>query len=572
MDPLIGQIIDNYKIIEVIGRGGMGVVFKAMDMSLEKIVALKMIDPFLARDENFLKRFKTEAKALAKLENRNIVAVYALRETPKGLFMVMEYVPAKTVSELMRDEGKHSIKEIILIVNQLLNAIGHAHSVGVIHRDIKPNNILLCDDGTVKVMDFGLAKVAQDHGAQSTVTYAAAGTLYYMSPEQIKGLKNVDTRSDIYSIGMSIYEMLTGRVPFDKSESEYEIQKQIIEGNIPPTTKYNPHIPKQLNKFVMKAIDKDADKRHQNIQEMIKELSSIVPEEETGDDKTRLVLDNTSVKEYAADKSRKKKIIIGTSMVIALCIVIVSLFIFFQGKEDEIKPQTNNTSKPGTIEDFPHNLFITTDPVGATVLLNGKNVGVTPYFKDSLKLTNYSVTLSLAGYEKWSDPKYSLKTGANTIDAKLKPIVERESGLLILKMEPAGAIFVDNKKYTTDNNGMIRVQVSAGTHNVLFDHPAYGKKKTTVNVESNQSKELTCYFRQRLNIQSLNKNGDAFWGMIHINDINTGKTTPGDTLLGPGTYNITVKKLGYRTVEGDQVVTISPVFDFRTRSMVFHLE
>src|SRR5690606_15062396 len=133
-----------------------GVVFKAMDLNLEKLVALKMIDPFLARDENFLKRFKTEAKALAKLENINIVSVYALRETEFGLFMVMEYVSAKTISEWIREKGRFNLSETKAISMQVLNAIGHAHKVGIIHRDIKPNNILLCEDGTVKVMDFGL--------------------------------------------------------------------------------------------------------------------------------------------------------------------------------------------------------------------------------------------------------------------------------------------------------------------------------------------------------------------------------------------------------------------------------
>ncbi|QQS36574.1 MAG: serine/threonine protein kinase [Ignavibacteriales bacterium] len=572
MDPLIGQIIDNYKIIEVIGRGGMGVVFKAMDMNLEKIVALKMIDPFLARDSNFLNRFKTEAKALAKLENRNIVAVYALRETPVGLFMVMEYVHGLTVSEQMRESGKYSAKETIAITNQLLNAINHAHAVGVIHRDIKPNNILLCEDGTVKVMDFGLAKVAQEHSSQATATHAAAGTLYYMSPEQIKGLKNVDTRSDIYSIGMSVYEMLAGRVPFDKSESEYEIQKQIIEGKIPPPIRFNPLIPKQLNRFVMKAIDKDADKRYQTVSEMIKDLSSIVPEESSDEEKTRLVLDNTSIKQYTEEKSKKKNIYIWISSAAAVCIVVVSLFLLLNSEEVKPEPPKEKKQLQGSFETVPPNLFITSNPVGANVILNDENVGVTPFFRDSLKTETYKVSLSLAGYEKWSDANYTLKPGANTIDIRLKPIIERGSGVLLLKTENGGTITVNNKKQTVDNNGSVRVQVPTGTHNIEFSHPVYGSKKSTIKIDSDQSKELTCYFRQRINIQSLNKNGDAFWGTIYINNVNTGKTTPGDTLLGPGTYNITVKKAGYKTTETDQVVKISPSFEFRPRSMVFHLE
>ncbi len=377
MDSMIGQVVDNYKIIEVLGRGGMGVVFKAMDINLEKIVALKMIDPFLAKDENFLRRFKTEAKALAKLENPNIVSVYALRETEFGLFMVMEYVQAKTISERLRDNGKFSIKDTVAILNQILNAIGHAHKVGVIHRDIKPNNILLCDDGTVKVMDFGLAKVVHDHGSQSTVTQAAAGTLYYMSPEQIKGLKNVDNRSDIYSIGMSVYEMLAGRCPFDKSESEYTIQKQIVDGKIPSPLKYNPLIPKQLLKFMLKSIDKDADKRFQNIEEMILALNQINIEDETENDKTRIItsFEKSEIKQTPKKKPANKFYLIGAGTIF---ILLLLYFLVFNTKEKVEVPQ-----KPLTEVDTLSNLSITSNPSGAAVFINDKNYGTTPLSLDS---------------------------------------------------------------------------------------------------------------------------------------------------------------------------------------------
>ena len=274
MDSLIGKTVDNYRILEVLGRGGMGVVFKALDTSLEKIVALKMIDPFLARDENFVRRFKTEAKALAKLENQNIVGVYALRETESGFFMVMEYVESQPLSQYLQENGPFNITDTISITKQLLNAIGHAHKVGVIHRDIKPSNILLCENGKIKVTDFGLAKVVEAKGPSSTVTQARAGTLYYMSPEQVKGLKNVDSRSDLYSLGISIYEMIAGRVPFDKTDSDFTIQKKIVEGEIPSPVKFNSAIPKKLTKIISKSIDKDPAKRYQTAEEMFADIEN----------------------------------------------------------------------------------------------------------------------------------------------------------------------------------------------------------------------------------------------------------------------------------------------------------
>lgn len=578
MDTIIGQKIDNYKIIDVIGRGGMGVVYKATDMNLEKTVALKMIDPFYARNESFLKRFRTEAIALAKLENKNIVSVYALRETDNGLFMVMEYVDAKTVSEWLKEKGVLSIDETIKIVRQLLNAINHAHKVGVIHRDIKPNNILLCEDGTVKVMDFGLAKLIQEHGEQSTVT-KTAGTLYYMSPEQIKGSK-IDNRSDIYSIGMTIYEMLTGRTPFDKGAGEYNIQKQIIEGKIESPEKYNPGIPKSLVKFIMKAIDKNPEKRFQNINEMLSELYRFETVERPSEDKTKIILDNIP---SPGNNEKKKKMIIYTSLALTI-VLLFSAYIFFMKPFNNEKENSvdNNVSENTLLKDNRvnennikfANLSIDSNPGGAIVLIDNKIVGKTPFLKDSLAIKNYSISLRKAGYKDWLEPKYHVTFGDNNILANLIPEaapVETKS-VLILNAIPSADIFVDKNKIASGTSEIIRSSVTAGQHKIKFVNSEFGTKELTLNLNNHQSKSITCYFRQQINIQSLNVKGEAFWGTIYINGKNTGKTTPGDTLLGPGTYRITVKKTGYKTVEEDAVLNISPTFELKTHSLVFHLK
>jgi eukaryotic-like serine/threonine-protein kinase len=365
MESLIGKTIDNYRILEVIGRGGMGVVFKALDDNLEKIVALKMIDPFLARDENFVRRFKTEAKALARLENPNIVGVHALRNTEAGLFMVMEYVESQPLSNYLRDNGPFNIKDAISILKQLLNAIGHAHEVGVIHRDIKPSNILLCDNGKIKVTDFGLAKVVQQKSGASTVTQARAGTLYYMSPEQIKGLKNVDIRSDLYSLGMTVYEMLTGRVPFDKTDSDFTIQRQIVDGEIPSPVKFNSAIPKRMIKIIQKSINKEPEKRYQSANEMLKDIlefeKNILEErKEKVKDKVR---DKTFIKEVKVERKKKtlKPVIILSSITIS---VLVGVFFLINSNERE-NPKSALLS-------------IVTTPEKAEILLNNNPIGESP--------------------------------------------------------------------------------------------------------------------------------------------------------------------------------------------------
>lgn len=576
METIVGQVIDNYKIIEVIGRGGMGVVFKALDLNLEKTVALKMIDPFVAQDENFLKRFKTEAKALARLDNRNIVNVYALRETEHGLFMVMEYVPALTISEWLREKSRFSVKETIDITSQILNAIEHAHKIGVIHRDIKPNNILLREDGNVKVMDFGLAKVAQDHGSQATVTHTAAGTLYYMSPEQIKGLKNVDKRSDIYSIGMTIYEMLAGRVPFEKTDSEFSIQKQIVDGEIPSPLQYNPNIPRELVKFVIKAIDKNPEKRFQNIAEMKTALAGI---KYTGNRDVTKVISNYDVKpetDYEGIKKsgKNKKLLIGVS---AAAVAVILLFSFIFLSQDRNGEENISTNNDRTSEATPGikkaKLNIISDPSGATVLLNNRVMGVTPLILDSLDISSYSIVLKLDGYEGWSNNDFSLKGGDNTISETLNQIPAAANSTLNLSMDVPGKIFLDGRGYSVDANQVLTRNLPSGGYKLRFVSENNANKQINVDLREESSKKIKCYFKRQVNVQSLNEAGDSFWGNIFINGNNTGIPTPGTITLEAGTHNITVKKTGYVTVENEQSVTISPSFNEEAPiNLVFHLK
>ena len=576
MEKLVGQVIDNYKILEIIGRGGMGVVFKAIDLSLEKVVALKMIDPLLAKDDNFLNRFKTEAKALARLENSNIVGVYALRDTEYGLFMVMEYVQARTISEWIREKGRFSSAETKEIARHFLKAIGHAHKVGVIHRDIKPNNILLCDDGTVKVMDFGLAKVVQDHGAQSTVTQIAAGTLYYMSPEQIKGLKNVDKRSDIYAIGMTIYEMLAGRTPFERSESEFSIQKQIVEGKIPPPSKYNPLISKAFVKMIMKAIEKDADKRYQTVPDMLAELENIQVDEQSIDDKTRVAFDpKTQMTKEPGKKSFRPVYIYSAVGFIIIAAIIAYLTIGLGEKKDsETDKDAQKTDTLLTTNNILASLSISSEPGGATVFLNEKNIGSTPIIVDSLKTDLYNIKVRLSGYEQWTANDYRLFEGMNNLQVPLKPVTSQTpaaTSSLVLKAEPEGTIFIGNRQVGSGKDA-IRSEVTAGNHTVKFVHPQFGEKLLNVDLSPNQTKNITCYFQQKVTIQSLNKSGDSFWGNIFINGENTNRTTPADMMLGPGTYRITVRKTGFKTVESDVVLNIQPAFELKNHPLVFHFE
>jgi TonB family protein len=288
MDSMIGKRIEPYEIQEVLGRGGMGVVYRARDTKLERDVAIKTMDIQYASDPNFLKRFQSEAKALARLQDPNIVSIFALLETPDGICIVMEYVKGTTLAKILIPQVALPISRVLKIFKQLMLALGHAHKEGVIHRDIKPANIMVGDDDRIKVTDFGLAKVKQEFA--TTATQGTAGTLYYMSPEQFRGLKQVDNRGDIYSAGMTLYECLTGKLPFGVDDSYFTIAQQVVHGQVPPPETMNLDIPGSLVAIVKKMIACEPKDRYQNAEEVTKDLEAFEKSgwvEETGRHKSR---------------------------------------------------------------------------------------------------------------------------------------------------------------------------------------------------------------------------------------------------------------------------------------------
>ncbi len=275
VSAMLGKVVDCYHIQAVLGKGGMGVVYKALDTSLDKVVALKVMNPLLVEDERFMRRFKSEAKALGRLQHPNVVSVFALRQVEHHVFIVMEYVDGPTVADLIRQRGPISWQHALPILQQTLGAIDYAHQEKIIHRDIKPHNILLTGDGVAKVTDFGLAKIQAAHSDSAVATKAGftGGTLYYMPPEQLEGLPNVDHRGDIYGLGMTYYEMLAGRTPFDKLSSEFAILKAIDAHDIPPLDELNEDVPEPLARIVMKALERYPDDRYQTAGEMLRAMA-----------------------------------------------------------------------------------------------------------------------------------------------------------------------------------------------------------------------------------------------------------------------------------------------------------
>jgi len=247
---MAGNIVGNYKIIDKIGEGGMGAVFKGVDLMLEREVAIKMLRPELARQPNVVERFRTEAVTLAKLNHPNVATLHSFFRQGDNFFMVMEFVRGETLDNVIRARGAMRCDQAVEFFCMALEGIDHAHKMGIIHRDIKPANMMLTETGSIKVMDFGIARVLGTD--RLTKTGHLIGTVEYMSPEQVRG-EETDARSDIYSLGILLYEMLTGRVPFN-STSEYELMRCQIENAPAPPRTFAPHIPLAVEQAIMRSL------------------------------------------------------------------------------------------------------------------------------------------------------------------------------------------------------------------------------------------------------------------------------------------------------------------------------
>ncbi|MBP3878179.1 MAG: Stk1 family PASTA domain-containing Ser/Thr kinase [Lachnospiraceae bacterium] len=259
-------LASRYEIVGRIGAGGMADVYKATDQKLNRNVAVKVMKPEFKSDSTFISKFRSEAQAAAGLANPNIVNVYDVGEDQGNYYIVMELVEGITLKEYIAKKGKLSVREATSIAIQVCMGLAAAHDQGIVHRDVKPQNIIISTDGKVKVTDFGIARAA----SSNTISANAMGSVHYSSPEQVRGGYS-DTRSDIYSLGVTLYEMVTGRVPFD-GETTVAIAIKHLQDEIEPPTKYTPDLPFALEQIIYKCTQKSVDRRYQSMNEVITDL------------------------------------------------------------------------------------------------------------------------------------------------------------------------------------------------------------------------------------------------------------------------------------------------------------
>jgi serine/threonine protein kinase len=317
---MIGKTISHYKILEKLGGGGMGVVYKAEDMKLKRTVALKFLPPDLIRDDEAKVRFIQEAQAASALEHNNICTIHEIDETEDGrLFIVMSCYAGATLKKKI-EQGPLEMENAVSITLQVVKGLLNAHQKGIVHRDIKPANVMITDDGVVKILDFGLAKLTGQ--TRITKTATTLGTIAYMSPEQSRG-ETVDQRTDIWSLGVMLYQLITGQLPF-KGEYEQAVVYSILNNDPEPIDNLRPDIPAEIQEIVQKSMQKDVEKRYQSVGDII----SILEAQKKKFDSSQFI----SPDQKKEHRRKRKKYVYAAMAVIIVSVIAFALFLWLDSR------------------------------------------------------------------------------------------------------------------------------------------------------------------------------------------------------------------------------------------------
>lgn len=335
---MVKMIADRYEVLSSLGEGGMADVFLAMDTILNRKVAIKILRGELSNDPIALVRFQREANAASKLNHPNVVDVYDVGEYQSKHYIVMEYVSGKTLKQLISQRGALHKEEAVNIMIQLTSAVEHAHENNIIHRDVKPQNVMVKDDGTVKMMDFGIA-LAHD-AVQLTQSDAVLGSAHYLAPETTRG-EPATNQIDIYALGIVFYELLTGSVPF-KGDNPVQIAMRHLREEVPSVKEFNPTLPQSIENIILKATAKNRQFRYKNAKEMLNDLHTcLLPEYQNeekcvfeGAQEPTVVMQSSAVKKEEADiakKNTKKKRNMIAAVGSVIAVIVLAVVVYFSG-------------------------------------------------------------------------------------------------------------------------------------------------------------------------------------------------------------------------------------------------
>jgi serine/threonine protein kinase len=348
VDPLVGETLGEFGIMELLGRGGMGAVYKARQASLDRLVAIKILPRAFSRDASFIERFSREARDAAAVNHPNIIQIYAVGEARGFQYIAMEIVDGESLAELLKREGRLAPERAIDMLKQVAAALARAHGAGIVHRDIKPSNILLAPDGLVKVADFGLAKRS---GTDVSVTHTGAlmGTPLYFPPEAARG-ERYDARSDLYSLGATFYHVLAGRPPFEGGNA-IELAVKHTEGQVPPLAEAAPEASPALCRIIHRLLRKSPGERYQSAEELLEALGRVEARRTTCQAEPTRTMPGTAraslvERHHAKEQRRKKGILLAAGGALAALLLVVGLLLF-SGKGEVAQPPLGRRSPPG---------------------------------------------------------------------------------------------------------------------------------------------------------------------------------------------------------------------------------
>ncbi len=456
----VGGILDErYQMIEELGRGGMGRVYKALDLEIDEKVALKVLNPEISSDQKTIERFRNELKLARKIRHKNVCQMFDLDTAENTYFITMEYVSGEDLKSTVNRLGRLSEGKILLIAKQICKGLAEAHRVDVIHRDLKPQNIMIDRAGDVRIMDFGIARTLQPTGL--TETGMMIGTPDYMAPEQAVG-EPIDNRTDIYSLGVILFELATGRVPFKGDTAVSVALKHKTEA--PPRPKnINPNISDRFNDLILKCLEKEKKDRYQSVDEI---LADIVAAEKGHPVADKVIPDRPA----SVQIPRKRLPIAAVLGPLALIILVVVGYLL-------IKPKGG-----GAADVF--SLSLDSDPKAVLVYLDNRELGTTP-IKEDIAPGSYSLKLEKEGF--------ATRTESITIDADFKQtytlqaleVSPSDEATLEITTLPEGAeVFIGEE--SLGFSPFIK-EMQAGTYTLVLKHPGYLDKTEEITLLAGES-------------------------------------------------------------------------------------
>ena len=525
---LIGHIVGKYRIEEKLGEGGMGVVYKATDLTLDRPVALKILLAEITEDQKLRDRLRQEARALARFNHPNIAILYEFDEVNN--FLAMEFIEGQTVDQLLAKEGALKTEKIVDIIKQVLPALSMAHKAGIIHRDIKPSNIMVTNHGSVKIMDFGIAKVAGSGAQTFSTTSRIVGSYLYISPEQIEH-RPVDGRTDIYSLGATLYEMATTHVPFE-TENHFLLMKAHIEEAPPRPSEKNPEIHSGLEPIILKALEKNPEDRYQSAEEMLSALQALPPEKKKKrkPSKPKKEGEESAPRKLFAFSFKRAAAASAAVLILGAIGIFVALQIASRPEKDQ---KFSLVSVPGTLtlENFP---------AGGVLKVDGKK---TEYSPEGLSFAEGEYRLSIEKDDQviWQKG-VQIASGKNqklevvlTDGVQAAPLADQQ-GSFALNTDPPGAkVFLDGQPVSTEG----AVSIPPGRHSLRLAAADYRDTTIEFEISPGESKNFGTLRLPGL-AQWITLKGVPKGARILLNDVQVENTGPRLEVVS-GTHTVSVQ-------------------------------